>query len=106
MINSIPITFKISGTKIFLPFKAICSVTDKEFSGEIIIEYHPTDKVLEYISAEEVVNSITKQKLTAEDLVQQIFQEVDKSINPSYLKVLVDVKHSNAHKPVQVWLEN
>lgn len=47
MIKTIPLNFKISGTTIFLPFKAICSVTDKEFSGEVVIEYVPDKKALE-----------------------------------------------------------
>ncbi|MFZ2024905.1 MAG: GTP cyclohydrolase I [Microgenomates group bacterium] len=95
----------ISGTKIFLPFTAICSVTNKEFSGEVIIEYHPKKLVLEYCDAEAVVTRIAKKLITAEELAQQIFQDVEQSIKPSYLKVLIDVKHSDAHRPVQVWIE-
>lgn len=106
MIKTIPLEFKISGTKIFLPFKAICSVTDKEFSGEVIIEYQPDKKALEYVDAENVVNQIAQQKITAEDLTYQVFDQVKKSIEPLKLKIIVDVKHSDAHRPVQVWLEN
>ena len=106
MIKTIPLIFKISGTKIFLPFKAICSVTDKEFSGEVIIEYHPNKKALEYVNAEKTVNKISHQKITAEDLTYQIFEQVKKSIQPIYLKIIVVFKHSNAHKPVEVWLES
>lgn len=104
-IKTIPINFKISGTKIFLPFKTVCTVTDKEFSGEIVIEYCPVDKVLEYIDTEKVINEITKKKTTAEKLTHDIFQRVKKSINPKYLKITVDVKHSEAHRPVQIWAE-
>lgn len=106
MINSIPLPYKISGTKITIPFKAICSVTDKEFGGDIIIEYHPTNMALEYVHAEDVVIDISSKKITAEDLVNQVYQEVNDSIKPTYLKVMADVKHSNAHQPVQVWLES
>jgi len=105
MINSIPLPYKISGTKITIPFKAICSVTDKEFNGEIIIEYRPDKNALEYVHTEKVVNTLSLNKITAEDLVNSIFQEVSQSINPLYLKVTANVKHSDAHQPVQVWLE-
>jgi len=106
MINSIPLPYKISGTKITISFKAICSVTDKEFGGDIVIEYHPAKKALEYVHAEKVINTISLQKITVEDLVNSIFQEVSQSISPLYLKVTADVKHSDAHQPVQVWLES
>jgi NADPH-dependent 7-cyano-7-deazaguanine reductase QueF len=100
------INYKISGTKIYLPFKAICSVTDKEFSGEIVIEYCPNNKVLEYVDAENVINEYLKEKVTAEELTNEVFLVIQKSIEPKYLKITVDVKHSDAHKPVQVWLES
>lgn len=103
--KKIQIDYSISGTKIYLPFKAICSVTNKQFSGEVIIEYHPRKFVLEYCDAEDTVNKITKKLLTAEDLVHEIFLDVKRSIKPKYLKVLLDVKHSDAHRPVQVWIE-
>lgn len=105
MIKTIPLNYKISGTTIFLPFKAICSVTDKKFSGEVIIEYSPNKKALEYVDAENVVNNIVKSKITAEDLAHLIYEEVEKSIKPKHIKIMVDVKHSNAHRPVKVWLE-
>lgn len=106
MIDSISLSYKISGTKIIIPFKAICSVTDKEFGGDIIIEYHPINKVLEYVHTEKIINILSKKKTTAENLVNTIYQEVKESISPSYLKVIADVKHSDAHRPVQVWLES
>jgi len=105
MIKTLTIKYPISGTKIFLPFSAICSVTDKEFGGDIIIEYYPKTKVLEYADAETAVNRTAKKKLTAENLVYLVFSEVEKSIKPRHLKVLVEVKYSKAHKPVHVWLE-
>lgn len=106
MIKSIPLSYKITGTKINIPFKAICSITNKEFGGEVIIEYHPSNKALEYVHAEKVINHLSGRNITAEDLVHLIYQEVIKSIRPNYLKVMVDVKYSKAHKPVQVWLES
>lgn len=105
MIQIIDLNFQISGTKIFLPFQAICSVTDKVFMGDIVIEYNPTDKALEYVDAEKVVTGFTQVKLTAEELTYKVFTEVKDSIKPKYLKVLIDVKKSEAHQPVQVWLE-
>src|SRR3989344_218281 len=105
MIDTLSINFDISGTKIFLPFKAICTVTNKEFSGEIIIEYRPSRKVLEYVNTEQIVNEISKEKTTAEKLAYDVFQEVKKSITPKYLKITIDVKRSDVHRPVQVWIE-
>ena len=105
MIKTIPLNYKISGTTIFLPFKAVCSITDKKFSGEVIIEYSPNKKALEYVDAENVVNKIVKFKITAEDLVYLICKEVEESIKPKHIKIMVDVKHSDAHRLVRVWLE-
>jgi NADPH-dependent 7-cyano-7-deazaguanine reductase QueF len=106
LIKTIPLSYKITGTIITLPFKSICSVTDKEFSGDIIIEYSPSNKALEYVDAEITVNKIASLKITAEDLVHLVFEEVMKSINPKGLKVIVDVKYSKAHQPVKVWIES
>lgn len=105
-VDVISIDFKVSGTRIFIPFKAICSVTDKEFSGEIVIEYTPESKVVEYVDMEKVVNEASSKKTTAEKLANDIYSIVKRSITPKYLKVMVDVKHSKAHKPVQVWIES
>lgn len=55
--------------------------------------------------AEKVVNEISSSKITAEDLVHLIYDEVSKSINPKKIKIMVDVKHSDAHRPVKVWVE-
>jgi len=104
-VDTISIGFRISGTRIFIPFKAICNVTNKEFSGEIVIEYAPKTKVVEYVDMERVVKEISSKKTTAEKLTHDIFSIVKKSINPKYLKVMVDIKHSRAHCPVQVWIE-
>jgi NADPH-dependent 7-cyano-7-deazaguanine reductase QueF len=106
MIGTIPLDYKISGTKIFIPFKAICSVTDKEFSGDVVIEYHPKKRALEYVDAERAVNEIARNKITAEELAHEVFSQVKESIKPKYLKIFIDIKHSDAHRPAQVWIEN
>lgn len=105
MVKTINIDYNVSGTKIFIPFTATCSLTNEQFSGDVIIEYHPAKKVLEYVDIELFIGETTKNKLLTEELAKLIFDEVSKSIQPKYLKVLVDVKHSEAHKPVQVWIE-
>lgn len=103
--KTININFHISGTKITIPFSAICSITSKEFRGNIIIEYHPNKKVIEYIDTEKIVKDIAKKKLTAEEFAHKVFEAVKISISPRYLKILVDVYESKAHQPVQVWIE-
>lgn len=105
-VDVIAIDFKVSGTRIFLPFKAICSVTNKEFSGEVVIEYTPKNKVVEYVDMERVIKEIVFRKTTAEKLANDVYSIVKRSITPKYLKVVVDVKHSKAHRPVQVWIES
>lgn len=104
--QTLKIGFKVSGTRIFIPFMAICSVTNKEFSGDIIIEYQPYKVVLEYVDTGTRIKEITKQKLTVEELANLVFLEVKKSINPKSLKVTIDVKQSQAHTPVVVWIED
>lgn len=106
MIKTIKVDFPISGTQIFLPFKAVCSVTDEEFSGTVVIEYHPKEFVLEYVDAEKFINTVCEKDLTAEDLVNETYKAVEESIQPTYLKILVDVIESQAHQPVKVWRES
>lgn len=103
--KTIDINFSISGTKITIPFKAICSITNKVFEGNIVIEYHPDKKAVEYVDVENAIKDITKNKLTAEELANSVFKEVKINILPKYLKILVDVHKSEAHQPVQVWIE-
>jgi len=103
--KTIDINFSISGTKITIPFSTICSVTNKKFEGNVVIEYHPNKKVVEYVDIEKVIKDITKEKLTVEELAHKIFKVVEISIYPKYLKILVDVYKSKAHRPVQVWIE-
>lgn len=105
MIESWEMPFEISGTRIFLPFQAICTLTDKPFGGQVVIEYTPKTKALEYVDAERYLEGLTQNKVTAEELTDKVFNEVEKSISPQYLKVMVDVNHSEAHQPVQVWKE-
>lgn len=105
-VDTISIGFGVSGTKIFIPFQAVCSVTNKEFCGEVIIEYSPKNKVVEYVDTERAVKEISSKNTTVEKLAHDIFSMVKKSINPRFLKVIVDVKHSRAHRPVQVWIES
>ena len=106
MVRTIKINYRITGTKIFLPFQSVCSITNKGFSGEIIIEYHPKKIVLEYVSTEDFINQLAKAKTTAEKLADSVFKKVNKLIKPKYLKVTIDIKRSDAHCPVQVWIES
>lgn len=106
MIQKIKIDFKISGTKIFIPFNAICSITNKKFEGLVISEYSPKNETLEYVSLEKFIDNTTKNKLTAEELANKVFTEIKKTLNLEYLKVTIDVKKSEAHQPVEVWVES
>lgn len=103
--KKLEIGYSISGTKITIPFKANCVITDMDFQGNIIIEYRPRKEVLEYVDLEKFIGSSTEKKLTVEELANIIFIEIEKEIKPEYLKVLVDVLKSDAHQPVQVWIE-
>lgn len=103
--KTIEIDFPVSGTKITIPFDAVCSISDKAFGGNIVIEYHPDKKVVEYVDVENFIKGITKNKLTVEKLTNNVFREVKTNIHPKYLKILVDVHKSKAHQPVQVWIE-
>lgn len=103
--KSIQFNFDITGTKIELPFETVCSVTDREFGGLVIIEYRPRNLALEYVDAEQRLRQLCQTDTTAEELAHQVFQETWSSLNPQTLKVIVDVKHSKAHQPVQVWIE-
>jgi NADPH-dependent 7-cyano-7-deazaguanine reductase QueF len=96
----------ISGTRINVPFSAICSLTNKKFGGKVVIEYCPVKKMtLEFVDVEDQINKYCTNKITVEDLTSWFFYEFKKSISLKSLKVTVDVLKSNAHCPVQVWLE-
>lgn len=105
MLEKLKLDFKISGTKLTIPFESICTLTNKKFSGDIISEYTPQEYAIEYLSMEKFISQITKNKLTAEELANLVFSEIKKEISPAHLKVTVDVKKSEAHQPVQVWIE-
>jgi len=82
-VDVVSINFKISGTSIFVPFKAICSVTNKEFSGEVVVEYTPKNKVVEYVDMERIINKVSSQKTTVEKLANDIYLIVERSISPN-----------------------
>lgn len=96
----------ISGTRINVPFSAICSLTNKKFEGEVVIEYYPIKKMtLEFVDVEDQINKFCSKNITVEDLTSWVFYEVKKSIPSKKIKVTVNVLKSDAHCPVQVWLE-
>jgi len=96
----------ISGTRINVPFSAICSLTDKKFGGEVIIEYCPIEKTtLEFVDVQDQINKFCTKKITVENLTSWVFYEVEKSISLKSLKVIINVLKSDAHCLVQVWLE-
>ena len=103
--KTIDINFLISGTKITIPFSAVCSVTDKAFEGNVIIEYHPNKKVVEFVDTEKIIKDLANNKLTVEELADKIFEAIKINISPKYLKILVDVHKSEAYQPAQVWIE-
>lgn len=104
--KKIILNLPISGTRIIVPFNAICSLTNKKFGGKVIIEYYPIKKMtLEFVDVENQINKYCTNKITVEDLTSWVFYEVQKSISLKSLKVTVDVVKSEAHCPVQVWLE-
>jgi|GEM_PF-1483111 NADPH-dependent 7-cyano-7-deazaguanine reductase QueF len=104
-IKTIDINFPISGTKIKIPFNMICSVTNKKFTGFVIIEYCPNKKAVEFVDIENFINITSKNKLTAEKFAHIIFETIKANIRPQYLKVLIDIIKSDAHQPAQVWIE-
>jgi hypothetical protein len=96
----------ISGTRINVPFSAICSLTNKKFEGEVVIEYYPIKKMtLEFVDVEDQISKFCSKDITVENLTSWVFYEVKKSIPSKKLKVTVNVFKSDAHCPVQVWLE-
>ena len=104
--KTLRINFPISGTRITIPFKAVCSVTNTEFEGNIVIEYHLDTKVLEFVNAEKTITKLSRKKQTVEEFAHEVFRRVKASISPKYLKVLVDVTKSKSHRPVEVWIED
>ena len=59
MIEKIKINFEVSGTKISIPFEAICSVTDKLFKGFVVVEYQPNNEVIEYVYSKPFTTSLS-----------------------------------------------
>ena len=61
--------------------------------------------MVEFVDMERVIKDITRNRSTVEELADKIFEAVKTNISPKYLKILVDVHKSDAHQPVQVWIE-
>ncbi len=98
--------FALSGTKITVPFSVVCSVTGKPFGGFVVIEYIPSGKSLEFVDVERAIKRQCKAATTAEEFTHAVFQDAWRSLKPNYLKVLLDVQQSDAHQPVQIWIES
>lgn len=106
MVRTISLPFTITGTEIRIPFKAMCSITGKPFSGIVRITYRPRARAIEFVDMEKVIGALCREKLTAEELTRRIYIDVKHSIRPASLVVAVDVKKSAAHQPVTVWIDD
>jgi len=104
-VAAVKIGFELSGTKLCLPFAFICSLTQENCSGNVIIEYVPRNYAVEYVDAERMVVEFCRHEIIAEELAHKVFEATWKGIKPDFLKVTVDVLKSKAHQPVQVWIE-
>lgn len=76
-----------------------CKLGHAPFYGTIEIEYRPTDKLLEFISAEDCIKQFGTMMLTIEDVARLAFDEAARALGDIPLRVTVNAR-TTVHAPV------
>lgn len=80
-------------------FSAICSIGKAPFGGTIKIEYKPGTKLLEFISVEAWIATLTAQEVTIEEVTRLTFDAVLRVLGDIPLRVTVFAR-TTVHAPV------
>lgn len=69
------------------PFKNICAVTGAEEFCNLVVEYTPSNKIIDIVSYREYFNKTFNELI--ENIAIKVFNDINDEINPLYLKVTV-----------------
>ena len=86
-------------------YATICSIGKEEFTGTILIEFHPDLLLLEFMSFEEWLRSLIKREMTIEELCRLVFDELLAALGDIPLVVTVTAK-TTVHAPVRATVSN
>jgi NADPH-dependent 7-cyano-7-deazaguanine reductase QueF len=79
-------------------YSAICSIGKAPFSGDVLIEYIPDDKLLELVSVEEWIHGFAKREVVIEELARLIFDEMTRALGDIPRSVTVTAR-TTVHAP-------
>ena len=80
-------------------FSSICSVGKRPFWGTIKFEYRPQGQLLEFISVEEWITTLSSQELVIEDIARLAFEEASRVLGDIPLRITVSAR-TTVHAPV------
>jgi NADPH-dependent 7-cyano-7-deazaguanine reductase QueF len=98
MIQTIPNDCRVQFIEYHPEFSIICSVGNAPFHGTINITYEPNDKLIEFLSFEEWLYSISKTNETIESLCRLVFDVLIENLGN--IKLTVEVRaETQIHSP-------
>ena len=102
--DTIPNTSKVN-VVIYRPgFSCICSIGKEAFHGTMIVRYEPGDRLLEFVSFETWLSSVSIQQMTIEDLCRLAFDELTTALGDIPLCVTIHAR-TTVHAPVTATIE-
>ena len=81
-----------------------CPLGNDYYSATVRVEFHPGDATFDFCDVDKAIQKMSGKHYIVEQLVHQVFDMLDKTYKPKYLKVSVDAC-SNVHFPVTVTKE-
>jgi len=79
-------------------FTCICPVTGRRDRGKIVIRYKPKDRLIEYESLDEYFKSFRDLRMHHEAVVDRIFSDLKKALNPKWLEVVAEFEERSGVK--------
>jgi hypothetical protein len=92
-------TTKVKAIQYRPEFTSFCSIGKQPFYGNFEIEYHPGNKLLEYMAFEEWLKSLHGQEFTIESLCDCVYDKLTDELGIIPLSVMVNAR-TLAHYPV------
>jgi 7-cyano-7-deazaguanine reductase len=90
--------------KLILPeFCCLCPRSGYPDFATIYIDYTPNEYVVELKAIKLYINSFMNQNISHEDSVNEIYDVLDKKLNPKWLKVVADFNpRGNVHTVIEL----
>jgi NADPH-dependent 7-cyano-7-deazaguanine reductase QueF len=97
--STLPNPYGIDQIEYAAPFAAICSVGNAPFSGEVVINYQPDAKLLEFESFEGWLRTIAAERHTIESFGHRVTEALQSTLDAFFIAVKVVAK-TQVHGPV------